>query len=91
MAKRDKWQYPDIDDLRGDAYKGFTELRWKSSKVQHRIFGYELGDHEYLMLIGCRHKESYDPPAVWDSLIDRYNKIQSGEATYVEYQLTING
>ena len=91
MAKRDKWDYPVIDNLRGEPYKGFTELRWKSCKVQHRIFGYELGAYEYLMLVGCTHKENYDPPGALETLIDRYKQIQRGEASYVEYQLTTNG
>jgi hypothetical protein len=43
------------------------------------------------MIIGCTHKESYDPPGALESLITRYKQIQSGEATYAEYQLIING
>jgi len=92
MTKREVWKYPDIDQLRGDQYKAFTELRWKSCKKQHRIFGRQLAGHEYLMIIGCTHKDDvYDPPGVWESLIERNKQIESGEATYIEYSLIVSG
>jgi hypothetical protein len=41
MAKSAVWEYPDIDTLKSERYAGLTELRWKSGRKPHRIFGYE--------------------------------------------------
>ena len=90
MARKEKWESPDIESLKGEPYKGLTELRWRSGRLPHRIFGYELEEHHYLMLVGCTHKDTYDPPGAWDSLLVRRKQIQNQEATYIEYSLIAN-
>src|SRR5580700_10280212 len=55
MAKARRWEPPDIDTLKGARYQGMTELRWKSGRKPHRIFGYRSADFEYTMLVGCTH------------------------------------
>jgi hypothetical protein len=92
MAKKDKWEYPDIDTIKGDSRKGLTELRWKASRVPHRLIGYQIGDHQYLLLIGCTHgdKNKYDPVECLDTAADRRNKIVKGEASICEYTLITN-
>lgn len=90
MSKKESWEPPDIAALQGDAHRGLTELRWKSGRVPHRIFGYELKEHEYVMLIGCTHKDTYDPPGVFDTVVARRQQIQTIEACFDEYKLILN-
>src|SRR5258707_379016 len=96
MAKTSKWARGDIHPLSGDPSKGLTELRWTSGKVEHRIIGFQLaytnaGLHEYLMLIGCTHKQRvYSPPDAIATANDRRKMIASGQATTSEYPLITN-
>ena len=91
MAKQAEWHYPAIDALKGKKYRGLSELRWISGDVQHRIIGYTLSDHRFLMLIGCTHKQRrYTPTSCLDSAVDRRKSIERGEARYVEYPLITN-
>lgn len=92
LAKKESWEYPDIDSIKGERRRGLTELRWKSGRVPHRLIGYEIGDHEYLLLIGCTHgdKNKYDPTECLDTAADRRDKIAKGEASYCEYPLISN-
>ena len=92
LAKKVEWTRPDIKPLKGRPYRGLTELRWPSGKIQHRIIGVRLGDvgnqRQYLMLLGCTHKNNvYDPPDALDSAAKNKKKIDAGEATSSEYQL----
>jgi len=88
MVKLGVWEYPDIDTLKGERYAGLTELRWKSDRKPHRIFGYKSNDYEYTMLIGCTHdKKKYDPPDAMETAWRRKREIESGEASTREYQL----
>ena len=92
LVKRRVWEYPDIDTLKGKSLKGLSELRWRSGNVPHRLFGYRLSGHEYIVLIGCIHnKRKYKPTDALDTAPSRRKKIQNGEATYVEYKLVLNG
>src|ERR1700722_13765601 len=70
MVKLPEWAPPDLEPLHGEQ-AGLTELRWKSGKLPHRIFGYQLEKHEYLMLIGCTHRETYDPPGALETVLVR--------------------
>ena len=88
MAKSTEWSYPDIQGLRGKKYRGLTELRWVAGNVQHRIIGYQIDDHRYLMLIGCTHKQQrYKPTECLDTAVDRRKNIERGDASYCEYPL----
>ena len=87
MVKRNKWEPPDIKPLKGRGV-GLTELRWQSGRVPHRIIGYQTGEHEYLMLIGCTHNaKKYNPPDAIDTARRRREAIQKGDASSVEYKL----
>jgi hypothetical protein len=90
LVKKNEWQFPDIDTLKGDPYKGLTELRWKSGRLPHRIFGFESGDHEYVMLIGCTHRDTYHPPDAMDTAADRQKILAKGEASLAKYELITN-
>jgi hypothetical protein len=88
MVKRREWEYPDIDALKGNGMQGLTELRWKSEGVPHRIFGYRIDETRYVCLIGCTHNaKKYTPPDAMKTARTRRNEIQTGDATYREYQL----
>jgi hypothetical protein len=89
MVKIEKWEPPELELLHGEQ-AGLTELRWKSGKLPHRIFGYQVGDHEYLMLIGCTHRETYNPPGALETVLVRRRQIQNNEASIDEYQLVLN-
>lgn len=90
MARSERWEYPDIDTLKGDRYRkhGLTELRWRSDGKPHRIFGYQSGDFEYTMLIGCTHAaKKYNPPDAMETARKRKIKIDNGEALTREFKL----
>lgn len=88
MAKKSKWEYPEIGGFSGRHLKGFREFRWKSENVPHRIGGYFSADDEFVMLIGCTHNaKKYDPPAALDTLQIRRRKLITGEATICEYSV----
>lgn len=88
LAKKDEWEYPDIDSLKGKNCQGLTEIRWKSEGVPHRLFGYSIGDHHYLFLIGCTHNaKKYNPPDAMETAHKRRVQIINELATYIEYRL----
>jgi hypothetical protein len=87
VAKKNLWQRPDYRTLSGKQ-KGIGELRWKSDGIPHRVIGYAIGDHHFLVLICCTHDGSkYDPSDCLESAAKRKKKIERGEARYVEYKL----
>ena len=88
LVKKREWVYPLIDSLKGERYRGLSELRWKSGRTPHRIFGYQLGEFEYLMLVGCTHnKRKYNPPDAMETAVRRRKEIEQRRATFCEYQL----
>lgn len=88
IAKQDEWESPAFEALSGEL-RGLWELRWKCGKLPHRIFGYVLADHQFVMLIGCTHRESYDPQNALETALIRWRQIQNNEASYDEYQLIV--
>ena len=88
MVKIDQWKVPDdLKQLKGRG-AGLTELRWNVGRVPYRIIGYQSGDHEYVMLIGCTHNANkYNPPNAIETARARKEAIQKGVASRVEYQL----
>jgi hypothetical protein len=90
MAKKATWRPPDIGYLKGHAYKGLTELRWKSGHVPHRIIGFRAAERDFVMLVGCTHNsQKYDPPAALDTAVARRKNIDRGEAMTCEYPLLV--
>jgi hypothetical protein len=67
---------------------GLAELRWQSGGVQYRILGRRIGKNEFLMLVGCTHKQRiYDPPEAFKTAKRRLDEISKKEASYSEYKL----
>lgn len=95
LSKLAVWTPPHIKALTG-ANTGLTELRWTAAKTEHRIIGYRIADaddgkHQYVMLIGCTHKQkNYIPPNALETGRARRAEIQRGVATTIEYQLIAN-
>ena len=88
LVKLRTWEYPVIDSLKGERFRGLSELRWKSGRTPHRILGYEFGEFEYLMLVGCTHNErKYNPPDALETALRRRKEIEQGRATFCEYRL----
>jgi hypothetical protein len=87
IAKMESWPIGICSPLRG--YSGKRELRWTAENVEHRIFGYYSGPRTFIMLIGCTHKgKIYDPPGVFETMVDRSRKLQTGEGALSEYALS---
>ena len=88
IVKTRSWKYPDIDFLKGNRYLGLTELRWKWDGKPYRIFGYQLAEFEYLMLVGCTHdQKKYNPPDALETARRRRKEVEKGKASYCEYPL----
>ena len=58
---------------------GLAEIKWKWSDREWRAFGYF--DHEdfFLMVMGCTHKESYDPPDCLNTAKRKMQEAKRGE------------
>jgi len=89
MAKTSHWKSPEIKALKGKKWKGLYELRWRSADgVPHRIGGYFSADNEFVMLVGWTHNaKKYDPPSALETLIERRNKVKTGEAHLSEFEI----
>jgi hypothetical protein len=85
IAKMKAWPTGLCDPIKNHA--GCWELRWTAEKVEHRVFGYYGGEKEFVMVIGCTHKgKVYDPPGAFQSLDERKQKLEKGEAVLNEYR-----
>ncbi len=101
MVKKTKWVYPDIGGLTGEKYQGLSELRWKCSRVPHRIIGYSLSLPRldasgglqrgiFVMLIGCTHDDKkYTPTECLNTAAERKIEIEQGIAETSEYKLLV--
>jgi hypothetical protein len=90
MVKQDAWDSPSFEPLSRELL-GLWELRWKCGKLPYRIIGYSPADHQFLMLMGCTHRESYDPQNALETAVRRWEQIRGNEASYDEYQLIVSG
>ena len=92
LAKQERWEPPHIKALTGE-YSGLSELRWTAGQKEHRIIGYRIddtkdGQHQYVMLIGCTHKQrNYIPPNALHTAKKRKAEIEKGVARINEYSL----
>ena len=92
LAKQERWEPPHIKALTGE-YSGLSELRWTAGQKEHRIIGYRIddtkdGQHQYVMLISCTHKQrNYIPPNALHTAKKRKAEIEKGVARINEYSL----
>jgi phage-related protein len=64
LAKTREWRYPDFKWLKGRRFRGLGEIRFESEKKAHRVIGYfNLNSRQFVMLIGCFHKQNIYTPA----------------------------
>jgi hypothetical protein len=89
LARTAEWRYPDFRWLRGKKYRGLGEIRFESEKKEHRVIGYfNLVPRQYIMLIGCFHKQRiYTPANALDTALQRKKLIEQGEGTLRERKL----
>lgn len=89
MVKLEQWGPPQFEPMTG-RLAGFHELRWKAGRIQHRIIG-ELKGNEFVMLVGCTHKDNvYNPPNSLDTALVRAKQLSNGEAKTREYKVLAN-
>lgn len=87
LAKQRQWGYPDFKVLSGK-HSGFGEVRFKSKQgTPLRVIGMkgEAAD-QYILLIGCSHKETYDPPNALDTAIQRKKELANKTGTICEHE-----
>lgn len=88
LRNQERWSNQDFRaGLRG--YRGLSEIRLESEKVQIRLVGCFKAEHKYVILIGCTHKGSvYDPHACLDTAERRRREIDRGEVDISEHSLS---
>jgi hypothetical protein len=87
MVKKSAWDAPDFKPMKGKLAK-FHELRWFSGKTQHRIIGFLGREREFIMLVGCTHKQNvYKPAEALESVLKRKKQLDLKEATTSEYKV----
>ena len=88
LGNSEKWDSKDCASISGKKYQGLSELRFKQCDKQHRVIGFANKDtHEYMLLIGCFHKDKvYKPPGALDQAVKRRNQVNSGEASICDHE-----
>ena len=82
------WAMPEFRLLRGKNFKDLGELRFKTEKKQHRIIGFASKEDEYILLIGCFHKDNvYNPRDALETAIKRKRLVKSGEGRICEHKV----
>lgn len=82
---RAAWDRPIFSPLDAE----ISELRFKASNLQHRVFGYvDSSGSRYVMLIGCTKKQgNYDPRECIPTARARKLAIAAGSANTTIYAL----
>ncbi len=81
------WQMPHYKLLSGKPLKGLGEIRWKSDNLQHRVVGFQRENREFVMLIGCTHRQNvYDPPSALKTAAARMKDVKNGEVEVRDYE-----
>jgi hypothetical protein len=81
------WAMPEFRPLRGRKFKGLGELRFKTEKRNHRVIGFAANNTDYILLIGCFHKEAYTPRDALETAIKRKILVESGEGRMCEHKV----
>ena len=81
------WNRKHCVPLKGRKLEGLWEIRFKADDVQHRVIGFQRANREFVMLIGCRHKQNvYDPHSALTTAVDRMNAVNEGKAEVRDYE-----
>jgi hypothetical protein len=86
---RTQWQMPEFRILSGrEGREGLSEIRWKACGVQWRVLGFfSPGVMDYIMLIGCNHRQNrYDPTDALETAIRRKKSVERGERRTCIYE-----
>jgi hypothetical protein len=71
------WHTKQFRFLKGNA--GLAEIKWKWSNREWRVFGYFNTAGYFVTVMGCTHKERYDPPDCLNTANRRMQEAQRGE------------
>lgn len=83
LEKQKHWGMPDYRTLTGK-YSVLGELRLKA-KPPIRLVGYKNGDSEFIFLIGCKHRESYDPIDALDTALSRKTDLENKRGETIDH------
>ena len=79
-----EWNKRQFRYLKG--YKRLAEIKWKWSDREWRGFGYFDAEGYFVLVMGCTHKESYDPPNCLDTASSRMQEALVGEWEIKNYE-----
>ncbi len=83
LEKQKHWEFPHYRTLKGK-HSALGELRLYA-KPQIRLVGYKRGDSEFIFLIGCKHRESYDPINALDTALSRKKDLESNHGETIDH------
>jgi hypothetical protein len=81
---RTDWHIKQFRYLKGG--KGLAEIKWKWSDREWRAFGYFDSEDYFALVMGCTHKESYDPPNCLETAHRRMQEALRGEWEISDYE-----
>ena len=87
LSKVQNWQHPVFKWLRGKKYQGLGEIRFKTLQgIPLRLIGIKGNEpNTFIFLVGCSHKENYDPPSALDTANKRRGDLNK-EATICDHR-----
>lgn len=85
LSNQKRWQKPEFRWLSGKQ-QGLGEIRFKSAqKTPLRLIGTKGREpNQFIFLIGCSHKDNYDPPNALDTAV-KNNKKLANDASICEH------
>ena len=82
LGKQERWGNPDYKQLKGK-YSVLGELRL-FARPPIRLIGYMKGS-EFIFLIGCKHRESYDPIDALDTALSRKKDLENNHGETIDH------
>ena len=75
------------ETLKGDPCKGLGEIKFTAGNVQYRLVGFQRPGCEFVILIGCTHKQDvYKPRDALTTAATRMREVKNGEAKVRQYE-----
>ena len=84
----DKWDRPEVGQLRHGSCKGLYEIVLKVNGVQHRPIGYFSGKMEFTIVAFATERDrQFDPPNVCDTAQERIAFIKNHKERVREFRV----
>ena len=84
LSKKGHWGRPDYLRLSGK-YQTLGEIRLKD-RPPIRLVGFRREKtREFIFLIGCRHKDTYDPPNALDTALGRMRDLELNRGDVIDH------